>query len=356
MAFLFGQHYNREQILARVGDLSQVAGIRMMELCDGLERGVRIADVRTGSGLRFQVSLDRGMDISVAEYKGAPLAFRSSNGDVHPHRFEPDGYRWARGFPGGLMTGCGMSQVGSPCVDDGETLGQHGRLSTLPASAVCHTTRWEGDACVMEVRGEIREATPLKENLLLRRTIAARLGESVITIHDVVRNEGEQRTPLMMLYHVNAGWPVVNEDAKLVLRSSCIEPRDADADPGVADARVFSPPVSGYREQVFYHTVTADADGFATAMIADGRRKLGLFVRYRKAELPRFIEWKMMGHGFYVVGMEPANCKVGGRARERAAGTLQFLSPGEERDFLVQIGVVEGEPALTQFMERNEPQ
>lgn len=353
MTVLFGQRLSRQEILAHVGDLQQVAGIRMMELRDGLENGVRIADVRTGSGLRFQVSLDRGMDISMAEYQGMPLAFRSPNGDVHPHRYEPEGYGWLRGFAGGLMTGCGMTYLGSPCSDAGETLGQHGRLSMLPASAVCHSTCWEQDDCTMRVQGEIREATPFRENLLLRRTIEARLGESMITLRDEVSNEGDDTTPLMMLYHVNAGWPVVNESARLLLNSSCTEPRDDDARVGLGQARTFSHPVRGYREQVFYHTLAADADGFAAAMVADSRTSLGLYVRYRQAELPRFIEWKMMGQGFYAVGMEPANCRVDGRARERAAGTLQFLAPGEERHFLVQIGVVDGETALRQFIERN---
>ena len=251
------------------------------------------------------------------------------------------------------MTGCGMTSAGSPSVDEGETLGQHSRLSTLPASAVYHCTRWEGDECVMQMNGEVREATPFKENLLLTRTIETRLGESVITLRDVIRNEGDESTPLMMLYHVNTGWPVVSEGARLYLRSACTEPRDADARSGFADARVFSGPIPGYREQVFYHTLASSADGFATAMIVDSRRDLGLFVRYRQAELPRFIEWKMMGRGFYVVGLEPANCLVEGRARERAAGTLQFLAPGEERHFVVQIGVLEGETALTQFTEQN---
>lgn len=353
MATLFGQHYSRETILAHVGDLLQVAGIRMMELCDGPERGVRIADVRTGSGLRFQVTLDRGMDISMADYKGTPLAFRSPNGDVHPHRYEPEGYGWLRSFPGGLMTGCGMTYAGSPCVDQGETLGQHGRLSTLPASAVHQVLRWEGDDCVMQIHGEIREATPFKENLLLRRSIETRLGESIITIRDAIRNEGDETTPLMLLYHVNAGWPVVSEGAKLFLRGTRAEPRDADARSGLEDARAFTAPTAGYKEQVFYHTLAGDPDGYAAAMIASGRRDLGLFVRFRQSELPRLIEWKMMGRGFYAVGIEPANCLVEGRARERAAGTLQFLSPGEEKHFLVQIGVLEGESALKQFTEQN---
>jgi len=38
------------ELLAHVGDLSQVAGVRLIELSDGVERGVRAADVRTGGG------------------------------------------------------------------------------------------------------------------------------------------------------------------------------------------------------------------------------------------------------------------------------------------------------------------
>ena len=60
-----------------------------------------------------------------------------------------------------------------------------------------------------------------------------------------------------------------------------------------------------------------------------------------------------MGCGLYAVGMEPADCLVEGGAKERAQGTLQFLAPGEERHFLVQISVVDGEQALRQFTERN---
>jgi hypothetical protein len=353
MPEIFGRTYTRSQITAYAGSLLQAAGVRIMELGEGLEAGVRIADVRTGSGLRFQINLDRGMDISLAEYKGIPLAFRSANGDVHPHRFEPQGHGWLRGFPGGLMTGCGMTYLGSPCTDEGEALGQHGRLSNTPASAVCHTHRWEGDECLITVAGEVRETTPFKENLLLRRTVELRLGQSVITIRDLVRNEGSEPVPLMMLYHVNAGWPLVSDGARLHLHALRTEPRDADARAGIDEAGVFSAPVAGYREQVFYHDLQADEEGYACAMLANAGRTLGMYVRYRQEDLPRFIEWKMMGQGFYAVGMEPANCRVEGRAKERAAGTLQFLAPEEERQFLVQIGVIEGEEGLTQFIKRN---
>ena len=350
MAVLFGQSYTRGEVNSRVGHLSQVAGMRTMQLQDGREAGVRIADVRTGSGLRFQVSLDRGMDISVAEYKSIPLAWRSANGDVHPGFYDPRGVGWGRSFPGGLMTGCGMTHLGAPCTDNGEELGLHGRLSNLPAFDVQTETSWENDDCVLRLRGQVRESGLFKENLLLHRTIESHLGESTISFNDCVANEGNASSPLMMLYHINLGWPLVDDGSRLLLNASESKPRDAVAAKGASEARIFSSPIAGYIEQVFYHNLRTDSDGMASVLLWNPKMKLGLTVRFRKNELPQCIEWKMMGEGTYVVGIEPANCGVGGRAKERSAGTLQFLEPGEQRNFFVQIGVLEGEEALASFV------
>jgi hypothetical protein len=49
------------------------------------------------------------------------------------------------------------------------------------------------------------------------------------------------------------------------------------------------------------------------------------------------VEWKMMGEGAYVVGLEPANCHVEGRCVERERGTLQILEPGESRRYRLEI-------------------
>jgi hypothetical protein len=65
--------------------------------------------------------------------------------------------------------------------------------------------------------------------------------------------------------------------------------------------------------------------------------------------MPEFIEWKMMGVRNYVVGMEPANCSVLGRAAERERGTLQFLEPGERREYHLELGVLDGSSAIERF-------
>ena len=350
MTNLFGRPVSRQELEKHVGNLSQVAGVRMVELQDGVEHGVRAADVRTGSGLRFQISLDRGMDISAAEYKGISLAWRSPAGDVHPSHYDPRGMGWLRSFPGGLMTGCGLTHAGAPCIDQGEELGLHGRLSNTPATNVRSSAEWVGDTCRFAVGGEIREGALFRDNLLLQRAIEVTLGGSTITYRDTVINEGVKTSPLMMLYHINLGWPMIDEDARLLLNAKSSTPRDAEASKGFQEARILSGPIAGYKEQVFYHDLIADEKGYATALLVNNKIQLGLFVQFRQKELDRFVQWKMVGEKEYVLGLEPANCQVSGRAKERERGSLQHLEPGERRDFLLHIGILDGASALEQFI------
>ncbi len=56
-----------------------------------------------------------------------------------------------------------------------------------------------------------------------------------------------------------------------------------------------------------------------------------------------------MGEGTYVVGMEPANCLVEGRDELRKKGTLEFLQPGEKKEFELEIGVLNGKEAIDRF-------
>jgi hypothetical protein len=50
---------------------------------------------------------------------------------------------------------------------------------------------------------------------------------------------------------------------------------------------------------------------------------------YDYKHLPYLVEWKQMGQGDYVVGLEPASWYTYGRAEARARGELDFIQPGE---------------------------
>jgi hypothetical protein len=70
---------------------------------------------------------------------------------------------------------------------------------------------------------------------------------------------------------------------------------------------------------------------------------IGLEVRYHAEELPYFWQWRMLGEGSYVMGLEPANCSVMGRGEERRYGRLPMLEPGEVRVHQLEISVLSGE-------------
>ena len=133
MAFVYGKQLTKRELLKRVGDISQLAGARECTLESGKSRGVSVVDVKTGSGLNFTILPDRGMDIAWADYKGIALGFISKTGIVAPSYYEPNGNDFLRGFYGGLLTTCGLTYMGTACVDNGKSLGLHGRASNTPA-------------------------------------------------------------------------------------------------------------------------------------------------------------------------------------------------------------------------------
>ena len=159
----------------------------------------------------------------------------------------------------------------------------------------------------------------------------------------------------MILYHINGGYPAIGPNGRLVSPTLAATPRDAEAEKGKDRYAEFPAPIPGYLEQVYYHELAADAQGLVRAGLANesfaGGKGFGFYVSYRAEQLPFFTEWKMVGQVDYVVGMEPANCHVEGRARERERGTLQFLEPGERRCYELEIGVLEDAGAIQRFRE-----
>jgi len=352
MAQVFGKDYSEGELMRLIGDVSQVAGMRKYELLEGKGRGVKAVDIWTGTGFSFTVILDRGIDISQASYCGKSLCWRSCTGEVHPHFFEPEGLRWLRSFFGGLLTTCGLTYCGAPCEDEGEKLGLHGRISHTPAEEVSIEKKWEGDEYELSLSGLLRESVVFGENIVLRRKICTRLGESRLWIYDSIENEGFERTPFMLLYHINGGFPVVAEGSRLISPSLEIIPRDDEARKGKEDYYKFSAPIPGFKEKVYYHKMKEDEAGLVQAALVNENLEgngFGFYIKYKKEQLPEFVEWKMMGEGTYTVGVEPGNCTAEGREKLRKEGTLEFLEPGEKKEFELEIGVLSGKEAIDRF-------
>lgn len=353
MAQLYGREMKREEILRRVGSISQIAEAKRVILADGNEAGVEAIYFRTGSGFNFTVLPGRGMDISLAEYAGQPLCWRSSTGDVAPAYYEPEGLGFLRTFYGGMLVTCGLTQTGPPCEDEGEQLGLHGRIHSIPAGNVCVDGSWEGDEYHLWARGKVRETRVFGENVTLSRTVKTHLGATSLQVEDVVTNEGFEKTPHCILYHINPGFPVVDEGSELLSASLRVEPRDEEAKKDGDQYHRFSAPQPGYKEKCYFHDLAPSRDGYVYIALINRSHSqgegLGVYLKFRKEEFPEFCEWKMMGEGTYVVGIEPGNAQVAGRAALRRAGTLPFLEPGEKRQYNLEIGVLAGRKEIAEI-------
>jgi galactose mutarotase-like enzyme len=345
---LYGKDWTRRKLEARVSKLEQIGGIRRFKLIEGTESGVELIQVRTGGGLTYYVSPMRCLDISLAEFGGVPISWQSPNGDVHPAYYDANGLEWLRTAVGGLLMTCGLRQVGSPSEDQGESLGLHGRIHHSPARQVAAQGTWLDDEYEMMISGVIEETRIFGEYLRLSREIQSRLGQNTIHIKDSVENIGFEPTPLMLLYHFNFGFPLMSEQTKILFPSQRVVPREAETLWEGYDK--WQKPTLGYQERVYYHEdilKSTEGKGWVAAIIqnpkfpvADGGScDLSVNLSWATENLPRLVQWKMPGAGVHVLGIEPANCYVEGRAKERERGTLVTLEPGESLSYELKLEI-----------------
>jgi len=327
---LFGR--SRGEAERRIGALHQVARIDRFIEDDGAARGARRVRMCTGGGLEVEIHPDRALDLGQVTYRGIPLAWMSPVGVSSPMLAESRGLEWLRSFGGGLLATCGLDSFGPPTVDDGVEYPQHGRVGVTPASLT--RTELVGDQLI--VSGSVRQTTVFGENLLLRRTWSADLGGSTLRLTDVVRNEGLADAGHMVLYHVNVGWPLLDDTAVLDVPSREVTPRDEDARAGAGRWHQIETPQEGYREQVFGHDFRDH--GMATVAIDNPALDLRLELAFDSATLPAMHQWKMSGEGHYVMGLEPVNVNsFSGRAGAAAAGVLPTLRRGREITYSLEF-------------------
>lgn len=349
MAELLGKNIKKSQLLKCVGNMSQLAYIRPYELIEGKAKGLKALDVCTGSGLDFTVLEDKCLDIFSMRYKGIPLQFVTKPGLVASQYWDAAASEFGRSFQGGMLYTCGLTNVGPACDDNGSWQTVHGRIGHTPAENVHTSTRWEEDEFILEIGGEMRQAALFSENLMLRRKLTTHLGSKSVLLQNEIENQGFEAQECMILFHFNAGYPLLDACSRFVAPLAQTIARDDEAQKGLHTFDTFTQPINGFQEQVFYHQVKQDAQGMTAAAIINDELKLGLYIKYNATQLPRLIQWKSMNSGDYALGIEPANCLVENRINERKRGTLQMVQPQQTLRFDLEIGILDGDNDIRSF-------
>ncbi len=332
MPTLWSESLSKREFLKRVGNVTQVGGLRRVRLLEGVEDNLEVIELRTGAGFELDILAARGLDLGAARFNSQPISWLSSAGFAHPGLNENQPESFVRAFGGGLLTTCGLSNVGNPNLDEGVQHFQHGRASSTPAFEVAAWGDWVGDDYQMTVSGKTREAVLYGDKLEKTRTIRAKLGQAKVELEDVVENIGSKPTALMILYHLNFGWSLIAPGSKIHAPSASQTVKLGAGQ----NWDSFPEPDSNYAVSVIEHQMTPDPDGWVRLGINSTTMRLE--IAYEKA-LNRFTQWQQFGAGDYVLGLEPGNVGVQGRASERAAGTLPMLEPGETRSFKLELSL-----------------
>ncbi len=312
-----------------VGHTSQLYGVEEVRLVGGKGDGMRLLQVHNAAGLEFTVSADRCADISRLVYKGINMCYVSPCGYVAPAYYDGVGNGFLKSFTAGFLTTCGLTAVGSSCVDQGEHLPLHGTIGNTP----CERIWWTEDENYLYIHAEVDDSRIFADKLHLSRVICCGKWENSFTITDTVENRGDTVSALMLLYHINIGYPLLSEKAVLDIPSVDVKPRDARAAEDLDTWNQILQPTAQFTEQCYYHTF----EGEGRASIYNPQIRKGLTISFDPKVLDHFTQWKMMGVRDYVMGLEPGNCTPDGRDVLRQQGRLKFLQPGESKTYTVKI-------------------
>ncbi|MCD8068515.1 MAG: aldose 1-epimerase family protein, partial [Lachnospiraceae bacterium] len=270
------------------GHDSQLYSVEECRLIGGKGDGMRLYRIHNGKGLELTVSPDRNCDIIRLRYRGINMSYMSPCGYVAPAYYDALESNWLKSFTAGFLTTCGLEAVGSPCTDEGERLPLHGSIANLP----CEHSYWTEEEDQLIIHSVTKDETIFGRKLRLNRQIKISTTENSFLIHDEIQNTGDKTEPLEILYHMNMGYPLLDEDSIVTIPSVSVLPRDEHAAEDIENWMHVIKPQPGYQERCYYHKFP-NSNG--RAKIFQPKLKMGLEISFDALSLDGFVEWKMMG-------------------------------------------------------------
>ncbi|MBR2526996.1 MAG: aldose 1-epimerase family protein [Blautia sp.] len=335
----------KEELLRYAGSMQQLAYVRPFTLLEGRSSATKAFRVKNGP-LELDIMADKCLDVSGLSYRGINMSFLSKPGLQGRNHYDTNGQEAIRSIMGGFFFTAGLENICAPCTIEGTDYPMHGRIRTTPAEHLSADARWEGDSYVMSVQGEMREAALFGENLVLRRRIETVFGESSFTVTDEFENEAYRDEPMMLLYHINLGYPFLDENLQLFIPTAKVTARDDDARGHESHYDRMDPPKDNEPEYVFIHELSADEKGNVSILAVNRPLGLGLKLSYQNGNLPYFMEWKSTASGDYVIGLEPSNSSVYGRPFHEKNGSVHRLAPFEKEKVRLTFTILDGEEKI----------
>lgn len=323
-------------LLRKTADLRALADIRLVTLEDGPGRGQRLLIGRNATGVRFEVAVDRGFDVSELSFNGVNIGWHSPAQMPFPSH-DPgseEGWGFLRNFDGFMVT-CGLDHFSRPHEVDishynhphlkTRNMPLHGRISVEKARLLTYGVNAE----TLEISCEaiIRQASVFGETLELRRRI--RLGGfgSELVVEDTVTNRGFRPTDHAIMYHVNFGYPLL--DDRLTVEGL--------PEPLLSELRSNPPRPSDYFGEKVDVVDSRITPHQVPVVLCNATCGIAVSFSYSQASLPKLAVWRAYQSGIFALGIEPRT-----DLHSSEDGTL---APDERRQYSLRFSLAEIEAA-----------
>ncbi|WCK80129.1 aldose 1-epimerase family protein [Agrobacterium fabrum] len=329
------------ELRQRTVDGRGVADIRLLQVEDGPGRGQRLLVMRNASGIGLEIAPDRGFDISSATWRGINVGWNSANGLPWPMNSvdAEDGVGFYRNLDGFLVT-CGLDHIGGARRSDASHFIHkhrkevfhplHGRISGQRAMISGYGVDWKSDTPVIWAEGTVKQSSIFGENLVLRRRISLEIFSGTIRVDDTVENLGFRPSPHAILYHINFGYPFLDEATQI----------DGDIDEGFVST--FNGEDKSPRDDFvdYFQEIPVISKGSsATIEVRNDKLAGGLraMISFPLKAMPDFGIWRAFQSGVYALALEPM--KRSGLQGEAGQG-YGMLEPGEAATYWLELRLV----------------
>lgn len=296
----------------KISNFDQIASLRRYTLTEGRGKGLDVIDCDNGK-IRFLLNVSKALDIMQLYHGGQNVSFLSKNA------FEAKDLPFLRRFEGGMLYTCGLDSAGRR---EGHEL--HGSLHNTVAQVIHASCDEKG----IEVEAIIRDTELFGKNLVLRRRIFTEIGSEQLTLEDRLTNEGYTDAEYCLLYHINAGYPMLDEGANVVADIAEVHTRSEWAKQRMATMTEIGAAVPGEDETCYYLTLNKPE-----IALVNKRMGKAFTVSYSNDTLPRFLMWKSMASGDYALGLEPCTTELD------TSFTYKPIKPGEEIRFRLGLKI-----------------
>lgn len=296
----------------KISNFKQVASVTRYQITSGKEQGLNVIDCNNGK-LRFLLNESKGLDIMQLYHNGVNVSFLSKNS------FTNREINFENRFEGGMLYTCGFDSVAER---DGYEM--HGTYHNSNAEV----THVECSERGIIVEASIRNSALFGKNLVIKRRVYTEINGDSVRVSDTLINEAYGPEDYCVLYHVNFGYPMLDEGAFITANYDNIEPVDDWANEHIEKAMMIERPEALKPETCYFISMNEP-----TVSLTNEKLGKKCTLTYSGDTLPCFVEWKSMASGDYALGLEPSTTLLQNKFEYDTIGA------GESIDFFVEITV-----------------